>query len=241
MTAGTARPDEYLHWFAAERAAFRQVLETGELDAPVPGCPGWDLAALTAHLGGIHRWARLAVLTGPDSGEYPAPEGREALVHWFEEGAAALEHVLRDTEPEKPCWTIAPPATAAFWIRRQAQETAIHRWDAQSSQGQPEPLDPALAADGVAEVVDMFYPRQVRLGRQAPLTHSLRIEVTGGPTHTLAERPNLSTELVDATITGPAEALLLLLWKRTSLEDARLRLSGSAAAAREILGAHITP
>jgi uncharacterized protein (TIGR03083 family) len=238
VAADTAR---YLDWFAVERAAFRHVLETGELHAPVPGCPGWDLAGLTAHLGGVHRWARLAILTGPDSGEHPAPEGREALVHWFEEGAAALEHVLRHAEPEKPCWTIAPPATAAFWMRRQAQETAVHRWDAQSSQGQPEPLDPALAADGVAEVVEMVYPRQVRLGRQAPLTHSLRIEVSGGSSYTLAERLNLSPESVDATVSGPAEALLLLLWKRTTLEDPRVRLSGSAAAAREILGAHITP
>ena len=40
-------------------------LESGDLDAPVPGCPGWTLTDLAHHLGGIHRWARTAVVEGP--------------------------------------------------------------------------------------------------------------------------------------------------------------------------------
>jgi hypothetical protein len=36
-----------------------------------------------------------------------------------------------------------------------AAETAIHRWDAQCTNGQPDPLDPTLAALGVDEALQL--------------------------------------------------------------------------------------
>lgn len=256
MTDVGMLPAEHLRWFAAERAAFGRALEDGDLDAPVPGCPGWRLRELAAHLGGVHRWARLAVLAAPSSdqdpapktraalAEHPVPSERAALVDWFDDGGAELEQTLRRTDPGTPCWTMAPPAVAAFWMRRQAHETAMHRWDAQRSRGAPDPIDPALAADGIAEVMDMVFPRQVRLGRQPPLTHSLRVEVAGGADYTLAgdgTAPGSNLAPADATVTGPPEALLLLLWKRTTLDDPRISLTGSRDAAAEVVAAHITP
>ncbi|WP_037065846.1 maleylpyruvate isomerase family mycothiol-dependent enzyme [Pseudonocardia acaciae] len=240
------RPDEHLGWLAAERAAFARVLRDGDLAAPVPGCPSWHLAELTAHLGAVHRWARQVVETGATaSNDHPAPAGRTALADWFDEGGAALERTLRGIEPDTPCWTIAPPAVAAFWMRRQAHETSLHRWDAQSSQGTPDPIDPALAADGVAEVAEAMFPRQVRLGRQPPLTRSLRVEVPDAGAYTVAgdgtAAPGPDSQPADVTVTGPAEALLLLLWKRTTLDDPRISVTGSPAAAHAVLGARITP
>ena len=44
----------------AEVAAFRACLD-GDLRAPVAACPGWDVAALTTHLGRVHRWATAAL------------------------------------------------------------------------------------------------------------------------------------------------------------------------------------
>jgi uncharacterized protein (TIGR03083 family) len=252
VTDNGMQPGEHLRWLAAERAAFGRMLEDGDLTAPVPSCPDWRLRELAAHLGGVHRWARLAVLAGPASdqdptpraraalAEHPVPSERAALVGWFDDGGAELERTLRETDPGTPCWTIAPPAVAAFWMRRQAHETAMHRWDAQRSCGTPEPIDPALAADGVAEVAEMVFPRQVRLGRQSPLAHGLRVEIAGGPAYTLAG-DGTAPGPADATVTGPPEALLLLLWRRTTLDDPRVRLTGSRDAAVEVLGAHITP
>lgn len=240
------RPEDHLRWLAAERAAFARVLQDGDLAAPVPGCPSWHLAELTAHLGAVHRWARQVVETAaPASDDHPAPTDRAALADWFDEGGAALERTLRGIEPDTPCWTIAPPAVAAFWMRRQAHETSLHRWDAQSSQGTPDPIDSALAADGVAEVAEAMFPRQVRLGRQPPLTRSLRIEVPGAGTYTVAgdgvSDGTASAQPADATVTGTAEALLLLLWKRITLDDPRISVAGSRAAAHAVLGARITP
>ena len=45
----------------------------------------------------------------------------------------------------------------------------------------------------------------------------------------------------DATVSGPASALLLLLWGRIGLGDERIRLNGSAADADRVLRAGIVP
>ena len=44
-----------------------------------------------------------------------------------------------------------------------------------------------------------------------------------------------------ATVSGPAEAVLLLLWHRIVLDDPRLTVSGSRAAADAVLAAALTP
>ena len=234
-------PEEHVRFFRAEADAFGRVLATGDLEAPVPNCPGWTLTDLTAHLGGVHRWANGAMLTGPGSDEYPIPAGRDAITEWFADGAATLHETLATMDPDAPCWTFAEPRTASFWIRRQAHETSMHRWDAESSQGLPGPIDPALALDGVHEVVDMFFPRQVRLKRIPPLARSLRLAPDEGAARTLAADGLTAPAETDAELAGPAEALVLLLWGRTVVDDPRLRLSGSRAAAEEIFAAAITP
>lgn len=231
---------QQVEWFRAEAEAFGRVLETGDLDAPVPACPGWTLTDLTAHLGGVHRWARGAILTGPGPDEHPIPAGRDAIVAWFAEGAAALHQTLSEADPDAPCWAFADPKVVGFWMRRQAHETCVHRWDAESSQGTPGPIDGALALDGVHEVADMFFPRQVQLGRIPPLQRSLRLSPDEGDARTLAGDGS-PVDDVDAELAGPAEALVLLLWGRAGVDDPRLRLTGSRAAAEEVLGAGITP
>ena len=55
--------------------------------------------------------------------------------------------------PGTPCWNFGPPPRLVdFWIRRQAIETAVHRWDVLEAMGQRPELAPALAADGIDEV-----------------------------------------------------------------------------------------
>src|SRR5262249_53658636 len=53
------------------------------------------------------------------------------LPGWFREGHAALVQALSVAGPDLNCWAfLAAPSPLAFWARRQAHETAIHRVDA---------------------------------------------------------------------------------------------------------------
>ena len=119
------------------------------LAAGVPSCPGWAVRDLLKHTGYVHRWATGFVAEGLTS---PAGASEEEILSegpadaelpgWFREGHAALVQALGAAGPGLNCWAfLAAPSPLAFWARRQAHETAIHRMDAEqaavSAAGQP--------------------------------------------------------------------------------------------------------
>ena len=231
-------------------AEFAELVASGDLEARVPPCPDWTFVDLVGHLGWIHQWATHAVVVGnPDAEPTPAPTGRTALVQWYQDAAGALVSALRTTDPQAPAWAFGPkPRTASFWFRRQAHEATVHLWDAAASQRISKPIDEIMALDGIDELTGMFFPRQVRLGRTPPLERSLALQTgdTAG-----AERWVLAGDGVglssasdapaEASVTGPAEALLLLAWGRTGLDDPRLVVSGDETAAQAVLSSAIVP
>jgi uncharacterized protein (TIGR03083 family) len=243
MTAGGLTIPAALEHLDAGVTAFTEALQ-GDLRRPVPGCPGWDLAALAGHLGGVHRWARGAIVDGrPGELSEAGPDDPGDIVRWFAEGAAGLAATLRTTDPGSPCWSFGPPPrTAAFWQRRMPHETTLHAWDAHSALGQELQLDRNLALDGVDEVVTMFVPRQVRLGRLVPPPCVVELRATDA-------NPDVSSwrlfdregRAPDAVVAAPAATLLLLLWRRIPLTAAAVTVDGDEAAAREALAAPLTP
>src|SRR5207302_5692344 len=118
--------------------------------------------------GGVHRWATrhvveaAAELVAVDDlldlvGKWPADDD---LVDWFVAGHGALVRALPDAPPDLQCFTFLPaPSALAFWARRQAHETAIHRVDAELAGGSVTPFDPAFAADGIDELLRGFVAR----------------------------------------------------------------------------------
>jgi hypothetical protein len=116
----------------------------------------------------------------------------------------------------------------------------MHAGDAAASQGAVRPYGAEQALDGIDEVVGTFFPRQVRLGRIPPLTHVLAVEPVEGGRWVLAGDGTASGAAAEATVSGPAEALLLLLWHRIGPADPRITVSGDRAAARSVLGAALT-
>jgi uncharacterized protein (TIGR03083 family) len=151
-------------WLASLRAdgpAFRAAVTEAPLDAPVPSCPEWTVERLVGHLAGVYEFVlehiERGVTTAPER-RPPAPSGTGVL-DWWDERFAALLRVLDAIDPELPAWNWAPQAKkAAFWHRRMAHETAVHRWDAQFSLVSAEPIEAKLAVDGVAEVLDSWLP-----------------------------------------------------------------------------------
>jgi len=199
------------------------------LDADVPSCPGWKVRNLLRHTGGVHRWATSIVdgaLTDrpdfanddTDDSAWPADA---SLLSWFVEGHAALVAALRAAPDDLECFAFLrglPPK--AFWTRRQAHETAMHRADAQLAAGDPPSYDAAFAADGIDELLGGFFPRgyQKRLRSETPTTIAVVATdadaawlVRVGPEGATAER---GTGDADAVVRASASDLYLTLWNR---------------------------
>jgi uncharacterized protein (TIGR03083 family) len=127
-----------------------------DLETRIPTCPEWTMRDLVRHMGDVHRWAAAHVAerrTEPirrvDEIAGPLP-GDADLLDWFHQGHADLVATLEAADPDVRCWSFLPaPSPLAFWARRQAHETGMHRADAESPSGRITPFDPALAADGV--------------------------------------------------------------------------------------------
>jgi uncharacterized protein (TIGR03083 family) len=235
-------PSVYLDALTRDAATFIELVDSADHELPVPFCPGWNVGELARHLGGIHRWAHDVLVTGVPGDEPQGPTDRHELTSWLTEGATQLHEVLSTTDPQTPTWTFGPkPRLVEFWIRRQAQETFVHLWDAQTAIGISLRNDDELALDGIDEVVNMFFPRQVRLGRALPLAQPVAIHVSDFPgvEFVLAGDGSPAELAPAATITGTAAELLRLVWGRIDIGD--LHVEGSADACGQLVAANLTP
>jgi uncharacterized protein (TIGR03083 family) len=226
----------YLDHVARDASIISGLVREADPGTPVPSCPGWTLVDLVGHLGGIHRWAGEIVRTGRP-GQVPEPPPPPALVDWYDEGAGALLDVLRAADPDAPCWSIdRPDDRAGFWRRRQAHETAVHRVDAHLAVTGASRYDDDLGADGVDEVIAMFYPRQVRLGRQEALAETVAFADGSGRRWLLGpdDEPR-------AVVRGAAGELLLVLWRRRHLDEGTVEVTGDRAAVARVLAAKLIP
>ena len=225
----------YLTRLRSEFDAFEMCLG-GDLSARVEHCGRWTLYDLADHLGRGNLWAAVAVTDKHGDYEAPAaPRDRAALTRWFRGTCGALLAAL-DTDPSASAWTIAPPPTAGFWQRRRCLETLIHRWDAEHALGVTGPLDPALAADGVSEVVDTMTPRQVRLGRATAPRYAIRLcSADTGSAWILGPGEPV------ATMKATAATLLLVLWGRLPADDPAVTWSGDRQKARISLSRPLVP
>jgi uncharacterized protein (TIGR03083 family) len=215
--------------------------EQAGMGAAVPSCPGWAVRDLLKHTGHVHRWAAGFVsrgLTRPAGGaseEEILGQGRgdAELPGWFREGHAALVLALAEARPDLDCWTfLSAPSPLAFWARRQAHETAVHRADAEQaaagSAGSAGPahgpaFEPDFAADGVDELIMGFLARNISRGSWPGLGGSLAIHSADGAAGSAAwlvaggaAEPGVSRGAGPAgcDVTGPASDLYLTLWHR---------------------------
>jgi uncharacterized protein (TIGR03083 family) len=240
-------PADWLRRLELATAGFAALLDSADLERAVPGCPGWSLADLATHLGGVHEWAEHAVVAGnPHLVADPAPTEPAELVRWYAQRARSLLATLSATGPDAPAWAFRlEDGRSGFWRRRQTHETTVHLWDATRSQGVDVSIDAALAADGIDEIATVLFPRQVRLGRMTPVRAPVALRPTDadGPAAVLAGdgTVRLQPEAAVATVHAPAEALLLLLWKRILPDDERLIVTGDRAAYLDLLTRALTP
>ena len=148
--------DEYLDQLRIEGGRLVTAARAAP-SVPVPSCPEWDMGQLLAHIEAIHRWVAEILATKATARVTRIGVGDDVgfadLAAAYDAGLAALVAAFEVTDPAEPVWNWSAdaPAPAAFWFRRMAQETSVHRWDAEAAAGTPTAIDAALAVDGVDE------------------------------------------------------------------------------------------
>jgi uncharacterized protein (TIGR03083 family) len=194
--------------------------------ARVPTCPEWDVAELGRHTSQAHRWALANITAGgttrPARVDAPGPSDPAELAAWMREGAAELARLVT-ADPDAPTWTLGGPGRAAFWARRQAHETAVHRWDGQAAAAAaggpaPDPVEADLAVDGIEEAFEMA-GFMVRRGTETP-AGSCHLHRTDGPGEWMLRGGDGRIDVThehgkgDCAVRGSASDLLLYLWTR---------------------------
>jgi uncharacterized protein (TIGR03083 family) len=221
------------------------------LDAPAPPCLPWQVKDVLRHTGFVHRWAARhiterpdAVLDGPSEEEILRGGATDAeLLAWFRAGHAALVETLAQADPDLVCPIfMAAPSPLAFWARRQAHETAIHRADTESASGIRPDYPADFAADGIDELTTGFGLRrkyQPRAGTAAD-GQLLRVVATdtggawsiGTCQGRLQPHRETSPDTADSaacTVSGPASGLYLYLWNRADAAGAGVTITGDPA------------
>ncbi|HEX6525534.1 MAG TPA: maleylpyruvate isomerase family mycothiol-dependent enzyme [Streptosporangiaceae bacterium] len=216
------------------------------LGAPVPACAPWLVKDLLRHTGYVHRWAARhitecpeRVLDGPPEAEIldgGAPD--DELLAWFRAGHAALVETLTAADPDLRTATFMDAASPlAFWARRQAHETAIHRADADSAAGAMAEFTPDFAADGIDELI-MGFGRRSKYQPHGHHQGTLRFAATdtGDDWYAQAEDGLIQPRRGDGhdghagpatcTVSGPASGLYLFLWNRAEVARAGVTISG---------------
>ncbi len=248
----------YLDLIRSESARFRDTLAETDPTAPVPSAPGWTAADLLWHVAGQvqHFWTYVLDTrpTAPteetyDEPERPADATYQDLLDYFDQINATFLSTLEQIKPDETVWSWSAEQTAGFTYRRQAHEILIHRLDAELTADAVTPLDPALAADGVDEILDIFFGGKPGWATFTGGDHYVRVDAVDTDTQTwvqlgtvsgtgpggdsLVDEPDLlvvAQESIatgtepDVVVEGAAEDLDAWLWRRR--DDERIQVTG---------------
>ncbi len=224
---------EHITIVGQEAKLLAEAAERGGLDADVPTCPGWDMRELLRHLGMIHLWAagHVAELQDPSWGDdinefaklWPElavfwPED-DRLIAWYLETNANLVQTLESAPSDVEAWTFLPaPSPLAMWARRQAHETAVHRFDGEKAAGIATSFDPVFAADGIDELVAGFAPGKPEFPVDTERTMVVHATDTDDRWHITLAPTGITTSRgdgpADVVLAGDASDLYLMLWNR---------------------------
>jgi len=242
---------DFVSAYADVAARLVATIPSCDLGVRVPACPGWSAYDLVVHVGNIHAWAATIVETrraAPHQDDHPHARRAPVVARWYSGKAEDLLAVLRDAHPSDECWTFAArDSTVGFWLRRQTHEAQVHLVDLHQAAGRTTDLDPALAADAVAEVLEVFLPRMHERGRPAELTGPLVVRALDTEdAWTLTPRADGAPEVMrgdhaDDLVEAPAAELLQVLWKRLPYDHDSVRFCGDLDRVRAFLRSPLTP
>ncbi len=193
-----------------------------DLEVRVPTTPKWSVRDLAHHIGEVQwYWGQNIAAKNAErrsGGELTGfPEDADLLA-WLGWCTYTLLGALRDAGPDAPCWAWWPePRTSGAVARHQAQEVAVHRWDAQgvAAPETREPLESSLASDGVPEFVEIMVGADLAA---LPGTVTLRATDTGG-SWTFSGDDGVARTTRVSELRATASELVLMLYRRLAVPD----------------------
>jgi uncharacterized protein (TIGR03083 family) len=222
----------YLDHFRRNRSAILDAAALG-FDPAIKGCPGWDVGALTAHMGrvfafwlkwvrerprglGPETWQELLAerdrrLPGYNAWEtagFPVESRPDGIGSFARETGEQLDAALVRLGPEETVWTFVPTQqNGAFIFRRLAMESVIHRWDAEDAHGTARPIDDAFARDGVDEML-MLFREDLEYENNSPRRHgqTVLLREEHGPGHWLVSFD--AGGVTTSSAVGPADVTI---------------------------------
>jgi len=238
----------FLECLDADFTRLRAVID-GAVDAPVPSCPGWTGADLARHVAEVYLHKTETMRQGAWPAPWPPalPDPLAALDDAYRQLTG--EFAAREVTDKALTW-YGPDQTVGFWLRRMAQETVIHRLDAELAAGVEHDSVPAdLAVDGIDELLVCFLASAAEEdpdelaeyladcdGRTVQIaTEGAGWQVQLGPEIVTVEPGGFDAE---AAIRGEPGAVLRWLWRRA--DDDVVQLDGNRWAVgklRAVLGA----
>jgi uncharacterized protein (TIGR03083 family) len=230
------------------RSDYRRLAEVSApvLAAKVPTCPEWTVNDLVSHVAHVylHKVECMRHNAAPD----PWPPGgtqEGSQLELLHRGFAELMAEFEARPAQAPAYTwYEPERTVGFWLRRMAQETVIHRIDAELAAGvESLPVPDDLALDGIDEVLVIFlawasekWPEDFTevLGEAA--SGSVGV-ASGGRRWRVSWEPSGLVRVVQdgvaaqAEISGTPEAVLRWVWRRSS---GQIEVTGDGAAVESL-------
>jgi uncharacterized protein (TIGR03083 family) len=224
-------------------ADYRRLREVagGDTSKDVPSCPGWTVADLLYHLAEVYLHKAECIKLGKAPEPWPPDLKERDPREVIDEAYAGLVETFAAHEASDPAFTwYEPDQTVGFWIRRMAQETVIHRRDAELAFGSSTPAEDDLADDGIDELLDIF----VGWGT-TNWAHEVVDELRARDGDTILVGGRLVTASMDGIrverglpdapaalrVSGSPSSLLFWLWNRSAPSDAPVTVDGDQAVA----------
>jgi uncharacterized protein (TIGR03083 family) len=229
MLFGMSMPPEratfYLDCLRSDSARLAEVARLG-LPADVPSCEGWTVEDVVRHTATVYlhkvEVLRLGALPQP----WPPDLTERDPLALYDEARAKVVAALEQAGTDLKTWTFSPyDDTSAFWYRRMALESAVHRVDAEQAHDVVTPIDRELALDGIDELLVLMLggPWWEEGDTKHPVDATIRVTAEGRSWTIRLDATSATVTRgqggeVDAEVFGDADATFLWLWGRLSLD-----------------------
>ncbi len=234
-------PAALLDRLAADHARLTEVAAR-DLTGRVPSCPEWTVGDLVRHVAMVYLHKVACMRLGHEPADWPPDLSAEEPLALLDRAYAQLTAEFAARRPTDASYTWYPPdQTVGFWIRRMAQETAMHRVDAELAAGDVTPIAADLAVDGVDEALVTFlayFSRSYPDGFDLAAGPAVAVAADGQlwevqPTpEGVHVDPAAAGEGTVATVSGRPSDVLLWLWRRAPMDA--VEIEGDPAAAERL-------